>query len=180
VASSSIPFASPQAWHGEAPDPLNHPEYYEGVILRRIFAHYLDLCLICFLAGGIWLLLIFAGIVSFGLLYVPLAFASLVIAVVYDALQVGGRHSATIGMRILGLEARSWSGARPEPPQALLRAVLFWGLTYGLSLLTFWLALGWALFDRRHRCLHDYLSGTLVVRAKKMMVFGPGTSSNVR
>ncbi len=180
MAPSSFPFVEPLPWQGEAPEPFDHPEFYEGVILRRIFAHYIDLCLIFFLIAGVSFFLIIAGLLSFGLLFIPLAVASIITAVAYDALQVSGKHSATVGMRLFGLEVRSWSGAPPETAQAWLRSVLFWGLTYGLNLLTFWLALGWALFDRRRRCLHDFLSGTVVIRTKKVMVFGPGTSSNVR
>jgi uncharacterized RDD family membrane protein YckC len=180
VASSRPPFDEPYPWQETAPDPLDHPEFYDGVIPRRIFAHYIDLCFIFFFIALISLFLVILGVLSFGLLFIPLAVAAIVIAIAYDALQVGGPHAATIGMRLMGLEVRSWSGGPPLRPQAWLRSILFWVLIYGFNLLTFWIALGWALFDRRRRCLHDFLAGTVVVRAKKVMVFNPGTSSNMR
>lgn len=161
------------AWRDAAPDPLDQPEYYEGVMLRRVLAHLLDVFLICLLIVAIGTLCLTLGVLSFGLLWIPLLLVAPVVTLAYDSLQVGGRHSATVGMRLFGLEARSWTGARPELLQALIRAVLFWGMSYMTATLLMWLVLGVALFNPRRRCLHDYLSGTVVIRAASQMVLRP-------
>jgi uncharacterized RDD family membrane protein YckC len=167
-----LPAAAPASfeWRESAPDPLDHPEYYDGVVLRRVLGHLVDLFLICtlILAFGVFFLAL--GVLSLGLLWVPLLALSPVVTLAYDALQVGGRHSATPGMRLFGIEVRSWNSARPELAQAFVRALLFWGLSYMTATLLMWLVLGFALFNTRRRCLHDYLSGTVVIRSADQMV----------
>jgi uncharacterized RDD family membrane protein YckC len=76
-------------------------------------------------------------------------------------LTIGGRRSATPGMRIMDITVRTWDGRRPGYFQAVVQTILFYA-TVGL---TTWLILAVALFNGRRRCLHDYLCGTLVVRA---------------
>src|SRR5208282_5316249 len=119
---------NPSGWAGPAPDPLDHPEFYEGVMLRRVFGHLIDLFLIILLIIAIWIISLFLHVVTFGLLLLPLIILSPAVTVGYDALQIDNRHSATVGMRTMGLEVR--------------------------------------------RCLHDYLSGTVVIRSSKAMVLG--------
>ncbi|HLI11815.1 MAG TPA: RDD family protein [Alphaproteobacteria bacterium] len=167
------PHESPEVWQSAAPDPLDHPEYYEGVVLRRIAAHLLDFFLIILLVLIFNIFFFALHVISLGLLSLPLLLVSVVIPLAYDSLQVAGRRSATLGMRAFGIEVRSWTGARPPFAQALLRAALFWGMSYLTAALLMWLLLGFALFNRRRRCLHDYLSGTVVIRAAKVMVLGP-------
>jgi uncharacterized RDD family membrane protein YckC len=161
------------ASQGPPPDPLDHPEFYEGIVTRRIAAHLLDALLILLLIGGLGLVLVVLGVLTFGLLWLPLVFLGVAIPLAYDTLQVGGRRAATLGMRAFGLEVRSWTGGHPLRPQALLRAVLFWGMSYYTAAVMMWLLLGVALFNRRRRCLHDYFSGTLVIRSRKLMVLEP-------
>ncbi|HYB09959.1 MAG TPA: RDD family protein [Alphaproteobacteria bacterium] len=165
--------ANPSSWAGPAPDPLDHPELYEGIVFRRIFGHLIDLVLIILLIIVFWMIVMFLHVVSFGLLFLPLVVLSPAVTVFYDALQVGGRRSATIGMRTMGLEVRSWLGTRPTMSQAFVRAAVFWGMSYMTAAILMWLVLGFALFNTRRRCLHDYLSGTVVIRTSKSMVLGP-------
>ncbi|HUI18924.1 MAG TPA: RDD family protein [Alphaproteobacteria bacterium] len=172
---SRLPAAGPAGfeWRDAAPDPLDHPEYYDGVILRRVFGHLVDLFLVCILIFAFGVFVVTVGVLSLGLLWVPLLLVSPLVTLAYDALQVGGRHSATLGMRLFGVEVRSWTGARPELAQAFVRALIFWGMSYMTATLLMWLVLGFALFNTRRRCLHDYLSGTVVIRAAGQMVLRP-------
>jgi len=167
------PDPAPFAWRQAAPDPLDYPEYYEGVVLRRIFAHILDLFLICMLVAALGLFFVTLGVLSLGLVWMPLLAVSPAVTLAYDAFQIAGRRSATLGMRAFGVEVRSWTGARPDLPQAFVRALLFWGMSYMTATLLMWLVLGFALFNRHRRCLHDYLSGTVVIRSASQMVLGP-------
>lgn len=180
MAAYPVPLDDAPSWQGPAPDPLDHPEYYIGVVPRRVFAHLVDFCFILMLIGFVGLFFVLLGAISFGLLWIPLAVVGVVIPLAYDSIQVGGRRSATLGMRMLGLEVRSWTGARPPLVQALLRAVLFWGMSYMTAMVVMWLLLGVALFNTRRRCLHDYLSGTVVVRSAKVMVLTGGAAGAAR
>ncbi len=170
-----VPDPNFRRWQEVPPDPLDYPEFYEGIVLRRVLAHLLDLFLITLLLMALAVFFFVLGILSLGLLWLPVLAASPLIVVAYDALQVGGRRSATLGMRAFGLEVRSWSGARPELAQAVLRALLFWGLAYMTATLLMWLVLGVAFFDARRRCLHDCLSGTVVIRTQRRVMLGAVT-----
>jgi len=165
--------AKPKEWRDAAPDPLDHPEFYDGVVLRRIAGHLIDLFFIIVLIGAFGVTFVFLGIISFGILWIPLLVICPVVTISYDALQVGGRHSATVGMRAMGLEVRSWMGTRPTEVQAWLRAIIFWGMSYLTGTVLMWLLLGFALFNTRRRCLHDFLSGTVVIRSARAMVLSP-------
>src|SRR5581483_9752376 len=85
----------PVGWTGEMPDPLSAPALYDGLLWRRPLAYVLDLVLIGLIIGGwFWLVLM-----SLGLLWPLTSLAFLLIPMLYHAWLVGGRHSATFGMR---------------------------------------------------------------------------------
>jgi len=106
-----------------------------------------------------WVLLWSLAIASLGLLS-PLLLILAFIPVLYHTLSIGGPHSATPGMRLTGVEVRSWTGERPSYLQAFVQTVLFYVTVYP----TWSLVLLIALFNERRRTLHDMLAGTLVVR----------------
>ncbi len=139
---------------------VDDPAFFAGITGRRLFAYIVDLAI---LAGILIVYKIMLGlltIVSFGLLTPLLVLIGAAIPIVYHTLTIGGPASATLGMRLLGLEVRVWNGGKPGYLQALLHTAAFYvttGFTGGLILL-------WALFNNRGRCLHDILCGTLVVR----------------
>jgi len=138
------------------PDPLSAPALYDGLLWRRPLAYVLDLVLIGLIIGGwFWLVLM-----SLGLLWPLTSLAFLLIPMLYHAWLVGGRHSATFGMRTCGLEVRTVAGGRPDFWQALLMAILFYLTVVATSLLILLVV----LINDRRRTVHDFLSGTLVVR----------------
>lgn len=140
-------------------DPLLHPELYEGVALRRILAHFLDMLIIGAILFVPWMIATFVLVVSLGLIILPMALGSLIFIVLYDVLTIGGPASATPGMRAFGLKVISWTGGKPDNLQALLMSALFWAIS-SWSVLPLIIA----LFNPRWRCAHDFLSGTVVVR----------------
>jgi uncharacterized RDD family membrane protein YckC len=151
-------------------DDVFAPEYYDGVVLRRALAYLLDICFIIGLSVAFWVGLWILTIVSFGLLS-PLWLAFPLLALAYHTVLIGGPHSATLGMRMTGVEVRSWTGGRPSYLQAALQTILFYSslaLTSSLILLV-------VFFNRRHRALHDYLAGTTVIRSMpaRPTLFGP-------
>jgi uncharacterized RDD family membrane protein YckC len=142
------------------PDPAAFPEIYEGVLWRRVAAYLVDLLCIGVLAIVVWCVFAVLWLLSFGLLGPVLWFLFGLLPLAYHTLLLSGRRSATFGMRWFDLELRSVSGERPSFLQALVQSALFYisvAMTCSLILL-------FALFNRRHRTLHDVLAGTVMVR----------------
>jgi uncharacterized RDD family membrane protein YckC len=160
---------SEPAWSGEAPDPLAKPALYDGILSRRSWAYIVDLLILVALDLAIHTLLIVLGILSLGALWLAMgpllaAVSFIPIAVAYDTILIGGKSSATLGMRWLDVEARGFDGARPDLWQAFLNSALF----YATISFTGLLVLLVALFTPRHRAVHDYLSGIVMVRRRSL------------
>lgn len=147
------------AWVGEPPEPFASPGYYQGVLVRRVFAYWVDLLCIGLLIALAWIVFWMLAIASLGLLS-PLLLVLGLIPVLYHTLTIGGPQSATPGMRLTGVTVRSWTGERPSYLQAFVQTILFYVTVYP----TWSLVLLIVLFDRRRRTLHDMLAGTLVIR----------------
>jgi uncharacterized RDD family membrane protein YckC len=142
------------------PDPAALPEAYEGVLWRRTFAYFVDLCVIAVIAVFCWIVFAVLWVLSFGLLGPVLWLCFGLIPLAYHTLLLSGPRSATIGMRVFGVELRSVTGERPGFLQALIQTALFYitvGATCSLILLL-------VLFNRHKRTLHDMLAGTVIVR----------------
>ena len=143
-------------------DPARQPELFEGVLARRVVAFIIDFLII---AAPIVLaaMFIFAfGIVTLGLgwaLYWLLPPAAVIWAIVYFGLTLGSPRSATIGMRTLDLEMRTWYGAPAYFVLGAVHAIVFW---FSVSSLTPFILLV-AFFNQRRRLLHDIMFGTVVI-----------------
>jgi len=85
--------------------------------------------------------------------------AAVIWAVIYYGITLGSPQSATVGMRVMNIQMRTWYGAPSYFLLGVTHAILFW-LT--VSLLTpFILLVGF--FSTRRRLLHDMLIGTVVI-----------------
>lgn len=142
-------------------DPALHPELYDGVRSRRIFAFLIDAAIILVLMILATLVVTLVGIVTLGLgwLLYPLIWP--VVAIIYTMFTLGGPHSATPGMRFCGIEIRMLSGDKLYPLMALAHSALFW---ISVSFLTPLILLV-ALVTRRKQTLHDLVIGTIAVRS---------------
>ena len=85
--------------------------------------------------------------------------ASVIWAVVYYGACIGGPYSATLGMRVMDLELRTWYGAPGYFVLGAMHAVLFW---VSISFLTPFVVLV-GLFNGRRRLLHDIVLGTVII-----------------
>jgi uncharacterized RDD family membrane protein YckC len=162
--------ASSDAWRSDggvqphAFDPLTQPELFRGVAIRRVFAFLIDLVVI-----SIPVILGYLFIAVFGLITLGLGWAlfwlawpaSVVWAIVYYGASIGGQHSATIGMRLMDLELRTWYGTPGYFLLGAMHAVLFW---VSISFLTPFVVLV-GLFNGRRRLLHDIVLGTVVINS---------------
>ena len=145
-------------------DPVANPELFEGVLVRRSIAFVIDVVIIAIPVLFAALFILVFGLVTLGLgwaLYWLLWPATVIWAVVYYGLTFGSAASATIGMRVMELEMRTWYGAPAYFVLGAVHGVVYW-LT--LSFLTP-LILLIAFFNERRRLLHDMLVGTIVINA---------------
>ncbi|WP_291865352.1 RDD family protein [Bradyrhizobium sp.] len=145
-------------------DPLLQPELFRGVLMRRAVAFLIDLVVLC-----VPVILGYVFIAVFGLITLGLGWmlfwlawpATLVWAIVYYGATLGGPHSATVGMRVMDLELRTWYGAPSYFVLGAMHAVLFW---VSISFLTPLILLV-GLFNGRRRLLHDIVLGTVVINS---------------
>ncbi|MDV7338674.1 RDD family protein [Terasakiella sp. A23] len=143
----------------EGPDPVEYPDYYDGISVKRIIAYAIDF-LICAVVGFIGA--IFAsvvGLMSFGLLFGPLMALLALIPITYHTLLIGSSRAATLGMRFVGIRVYRLDGERPEMLQAFIQTAIFFFTAPPTS----FLILIVCLFNTRQRCLHDILAGTIVL-----------------
>jgi uncharacterized RDD family membrane protein YckC len=145
-------------------DPLQQPELFRGVLTRRVFAFLIDLVVLTVPVVLGYLFIAVFGVITLGLGWMLfwLAWpATVVWAVVYYGASLGGPHSATLGMRVMDLELRTWYGAPGYFVLGAMHAVLFW---VSISFLTP-LVLLVGLFNGRRRLLHDIVLGTVVINS---------------
>src|SRR5882672_2437792 len=143
-------------------DPAANPELFEGVLARRVVAFIIDLCIIVVPAMFAAVFILVFGLVTFGLgwaLFLLLTPAIVIWAICYCGFTLGGPASATIGMRVMDLELRTWYGAPAYFVLGAVHAVVYWVTVSMLSPLV--LLIGF--FNERRRLLHDILIGTVVI-----------------
>jgi uncharacterized RDD family membrane protein YckC len=145
-------------------DPMSQPELFRGVLTRRVFAFLIDLVV---LSIPVILAVIFIavfGVITLGLgwvLFWLVSPASVIWALIYYGASLGGPHSATLGMRMMDLQMRTWYGAPGYFVLGAMHAVAFW---VSVSFLTP-LVLLVGLFNGRRRLLHDIVLGTVIINS---------------
>ncbi|MEC9367401.1 MAG: RDD family protein [Pseudomonadota bacterium] len=144
----------PHAW-----DPSAQPQFFEGVLGRRMVAFLIDVAIIFTLSVIAFIVLLVAGILTFGLTWLLLGVTFPAVALGYNAWTLSRAESATIGMRMVGLEMRTWYGGRMYALLAAFHALLFY---FSVTFLTPFVLLI-ALFNERKRCLHDFFAGTVII-----------------
>src|SRR5262249_35440922 len=95
-------------------DPYLQPELFRGGLTRRAIAFLIDLIVLSIPVALTVLFIAVFGLVTLGLgwvLFWLVSPASIIWALVYYGASLGGPHSATIGMRVMDLEMRTWYGA---------------------------------------------------------------------
>jgi uncharacterized RDD family membrane protein YckC len=150
-------------------DPSANPELFEGVLARRIVAFIIDVVIIAVPLVAASAFIFVFGLVTFGLgwlLFWLLSPISVIWALAYYGFTLGSSASATIGMRAMEIEMRTWYGAPAYFVLGAVHAVVFW---ISVSVLTpFILLVGF--FNARRRLLHDILVGTVLINAQSRAV----------
>ena len=145
-------------------DPVAQPELFEGVLARRVVAFLIDFLIISVPVVFLAMFIFVIGLVTLGLgflFYALLWPAAVLWALLYYGITLGGPHSATLGMRVMDLEMRTWYGAPAYFVLGAVHGILYW---VTISFLTPLILLV-AFFNERRRLLHDMLVGTIVINA---------------
>jgi len=143
-------------------DPVANPELFDGVLSRRVIAFMIDVFIISIPVLFVSIFIFMFGLVTFGIgwaLYWLLTPATVIWAVFYYGLTFGSPASATIGMRVMDLEMRTWYGSPAYFVLGAVHAIIYW---ISVSFLTPLILLV-GFFNDRRRLLHDILAGTVVI-----------------
>ncbi len=143
-------------------DPAANPELFEGVLARRLVAFIIDFIIVALPVLFTAMFIFVIGIVTLGIgffLYALLWPAMVIWAIAYFGLTLGSPRSATIGMRVMDLEMRTWYGAPAYFVLGAVHAIVFWVTVSALTPLVLLVC----FFNARQRCLHDMLVGTIVI-----------------
>jgi uncharacterized RDD family membrane protein YckC len=143
-------------------DPETNPELFDGVPARRVIAFLIDLIILALPLVILALFFLAIGIVTLGfgfILFGMMPAISVVWALFYYGATLGGPRSATLGMRTMDIEMRTWYGSPAYFVLGAVHAIVFW---VSVSVLTPFILLV-CFFNVRGRLLHDFLVGTVVI-----------------
>jgi uncharacterized RDD family membrane protein YckC len=145
-------------------DPAANPELFEGLLARRVVAFVIDVIVIAVPLFAAAIFIFVFGLVTFGLgwvLFWLLSPASVIWALFYYGWTLGGAASATLGMRVMEIEMRTWYGAPAYFVLGAVHAIVYW---ISVSVLTP-VVLVVGFFNTRKRLLHDVLVGTVIINS---------------
>jgi uncharacterized RDD family membrane protein YckC len=143
-------------------DPAANPELFEDVLARRLVAFAIDLAILAVPVVLAAMFIFAAGVITLGFgffLYFLLKPATIIWALAYYGFTLGSPRSATIGMRVMDLEMRTWYGAPAYFVLGAVHAIAFW---FTVSFFTPFVLLV-CFFNQRRRLLHDIMLGTVVI-----------------
>ena len=143
-------------------DPLANPELFEGLLTRRVVAFIIDLIVIAVPLVAAAMFIFVFGLVTFGLgwaLFWLLSPASVIWALFYYGTTLGSPASATLGMRAMEIEMRTWYGAPAYFVLGAVHPIIYW---VSVSVLTP-LVLVVGFLNPRRRLLHDMLVGVVII-----------------
>ncbi|MFS4437554.1 RDD family protein [Paracoccaceae bacterium GXU_MW_L88] len=101
------------------PHPEHDAQFYSGVATKRLVAWLLD-------AGLMMLICVIFGIVTLGIGFLLLPVVFVFIDAIYRWMTLSGR-SATLGMRLVGIEFRNGRGERFDAAEAALHTAAYIG-----------------------------------------------------
>ncbi len=157
-------------------DPYTQPDLFRGVLIRRVVAFVIDLIVLSIPVVLAVIFIAIFGVVTLGLgwmLFWLVSPFSVIWALVYYGTSLGGPHSATLGMRAMDLQLRTWYGAPGYFVLGAVHAVLFW-----VSISVFAPVLLVGLFNARKRLLHDIVLGTVVInRSARIAPYSPARTA---
>lgn len=140
-------------------DILSDGALYEGVRMKRILGFFLDALILLVLTILIGFIGMFIVVVTFGGVVPLLSLLLTILPIAYHTIMIASQRHSTFGMRAMGIRVVSSDGGEPSLAQAAGQTIIFYvsiGLTNFLILLV-------SLFNGSGRCLHDYVSGCVII-----------------
>lgn len=135
------------------PDPVTQSGFYDGVVGKRFFAFIIDSLIIGLIAAIIVPFTAFVALLFVG-------FLTFVISLIYRSVTLANR-SATLGMRLMGIEFRTHDGQRLDGKLAIFHTlILHASLAAGLPQL---ISVVLMLFSPRGQGLGDMVLGTVAI-----------------
>ena len=155
LRGNSLPDTSDTSmyWHWED-RKIDNDAFFCGITWRRFVAFCIDFAIISL----VFTALSFLIVLSLGL-FAALWSLSPLVPIAYHSWMIAGRRSATFGMQAMKVEVRTIDGRRPSLLQAFVMTALFYLSVAFLTPLMLMIA----LFNKRGRCVHDFLSGTAII-----------------
>ena len=138
------------------PDPDLHPEFYEAVPSKRLFAWVIDMVAITGMALLIVPFTAFTGLFFFPLLYLLVSFCYRVVTL--------ARGSATWGMRFMSIELRTRDDAPFDLQTAVLHTLGF-SLSFGVFIVQI-ASMVLMLTTERRQGLTDLVLGTVALNRR--------------
>lgn len=135
------------------PDPVDQPDFYAGIPLKRALAWVIDTLIIGTLAAIVATLPLFIGWFFYPLIFLVLSFC-------YRTATIASR-SATWGMRLMNIELRSRTGQHLDQTEAMMHTGGY--LLATTFLLPQLLSILLITINPRHQGLHDLLCGTAAI-----------------
>jgi uncharacterized RDD family membrane protein YckC len=148
----------------DLPDPVSHPELFDGVLQRRMIAYMIDFGLMAAAIAVLMLVGLVLSVLTLGLGAVTLPLIIPAVIIGYYALTLGSSRRATIGMSAMDIVLTPRRGRPLDGWKILVHPLVFW-----ISCWFAWpLSLAFALFTPRREMVHDLVTGTLMVRRSPM------------
>jgi uncharacterized RDD family membrane protein YckC len=153
-------------------EPSRSPELFEGVIMRRLFAFFVDRLIVMTLTLMLVVIIGLLGVFTFGLawgLFVIIPSFYILAELIYVGWTIGSKQSATLGMRFFEIEMRTWYGASAYMLLGIFHFIVFAFITsLGIfSLLGIVGLIVVPLLDSRRRTLQDILCGVVIINNAK-------------
>lgn len=134
----------------------------DGIMMPRLVAYVIDLFIVAIISLGVWMIVIFLGLITFGIGWMLLPVVGICSAMAYAAFTIGGARQATVGMRVSGISVDRSDGSPPDAITAAAHCLLFYVATFTVGLLALDIIIG--LFRDDGRMGHDLLTGLVFVR----------------
>ncbi len=148
----------------QLPDPVSNPELFEGLLVRRAMAYFIDLAIIGAMVLAVSIVGLVFGVLTLGLGLILLPVAVVLAVLGYYAATLGSPRRATVGMQAMDIVLTPARGRPLDGWAILIHPVVFW--------VTVWISwpftILFALFTPRRQLFHDLITGTLMVRRSPM------------
>ncbi len=135
------------------PDPDRQSEFYRSIPAKRLLAWLVDVILVTLATFLVGIFTLGIGWLLFPIFYIAIDFT-------YRWLTISA-GSATLGMRLMAIEIRNWSGQRLDGSEAALHTLVY--MVCAAFALPQLISVLMIAFGGRGQGLHDLLLGTAAI-----------------